>query len=164
MSKEQEIQQQLIQKFPATQGKFRIQRARRMWVEVPVDQFSAFIQYAKDDGKFVQFCTITGLDEGENLAVLYHLAQDHSGIVLNIKVSVPKTNPVVPTITHLFPAAELPEREIDDLLGVKVEGLAPGRRYPLPDGWPQGDHPLRKDWKPQDTTPAPAAKPEAQNG
>jgi hypothetical protein len=28
-----------------------------------------------------------------------------------------------------------------------VEGLVPGVRYPLPEDWPQGDHPLLKDWK-----------------
>jgi Ni,Fe-hydrogenase III component G len=35
-----------------------------------------------------------------------------------------------------------------DLLGIKVEGLPEGRRYPLPDNWPQGQYPLRKDWDP----------------
>ena len=32
------------------------------------------------------------------------------------------------------------------MLGIKVEGLVPGRRYPLPDDWPKGQYPLRKDW------------------
>jgi Ni,Fe-hydrogenase III component G len=160
MSNEEDIQQQLVRQFPVTEGKFRIQRARRIWVEVPVGMLLQFIQYAKDELKFVEFCIITGLDEGENLGVLYHVAQSYTGIMLNIKISVPKTNPVVPTITHLFPAADLPEREIEDLLGAKVDGLAPGRRYPLPDNWPQDEHPLLKDWKPKAT----AASTEAQNG
>jgi Ni,Fe-hydrogenase III component G len=34
-----------------------------------------------------------------------------------------------------------------DLLGAQVEGLPAGRRYPLPEDWPQGEYPLRKDWK-----------------
>ena len=34
-----------------------------------------------------------------------------------------------------------------DLLGIKVNGLAEGQRYPLPEDWPKGDYPLRKDWK-----------------
>jgi Ni,Fe-hydrogenase III component G len=34
-----------------------------------------------------------------------------------------------------------------DLLGIKVNGLASGHRYPLPDNWPKGEYPLRKDWK-----------------
>jgi membrane-bound hydrogenase subunit beta len=34
-----------------------------------------------------------------------------------------------------------------DLLGIQVEGIPPGRHYPLPEGWPEGQYPLRKDWK-----------------
>jgi Ni,Fe-hydrogenase III component G len=32
------------------------------------------------------------------------------------------------------------------MLGVNVEGLPEGKRYPLPDDWPDGQYPLRKDW------------------
>ena len=46
-----------------------------------------------------------------------------------------------------FPGAELYERELVDMFGISVEGLPAGNRYPLPDDWPQGQHPLRKDWK-----------------
>jgi Ni,Fe-hydrogenase III component G len=88
------------------------------------------------------------------------MAQEFTGIMLNIKIYAPKTEPVIPTITEMFPSAEIPEREVEDLLGAKVKGLAPGRRYPLPEDWPQNDHPLLKDWKPQATV----AKTEAQNG
>jgi len=31
-------------------------------------------------------------------------------------------------------------------LGVRIQGVADGNRYPLPDGWPEGQYPLRKDW------------------
>ena len=63
---------------------------------------------------------------------------------------VPKDEPVLQTVTGYFPAAELYEREMVDLLGMQVQGLPPGTRYPLPDGWPAGQYPLRKDWKPRD--------------
>jgi membrane-bound hydrogenase subunit beta len=33
------------------------------------------------------------------------------------------------------------------LLGAQVEGLPQSSRYPLPDNWPKGQFPLRKDWK-----------------
>ncbi len=53
------------------------------------------------------------------------------------------------TITDIFPSAVMYEREIADLFGIKVEGIPPGNRYPLPDNWPDGNYPLRKDWKPE---------------
>jgi Ni,Fe-hydrogenase III component G len=65
---------------------------------------------------------------------------------LNLTVAVPKENPVLQTVMGYFPPAETYERELIDLLGMKVEGLPPGSRYPLPEGWPEGQYPLRKDW------------------
>ena len=69
-------------------------------------------------------------------------------ILLNIKTSVPKNNPNLKSIIGYFPGAEIYERELVDLLGVKVEGLPEGYRYPLTDEWPKDQFPLRKDWKP----------------
>jgi Ni,Fe-hydrogenase III component G len=152
MTHEEEIKQQLIQKFPALEAATRIQRERRLWTEVPAAQFMDVFDYAVKQMGFSVFCTMTGLDEGESLSFIYHVAREN-GIILNIKTSVPKADPVISTITASFPAATLAEREVIDLLGAKVEGLPTGRRYPLPDDWPLNSHPLRKDWKP--ATPAP---------
>jgi Ni,Fe-hydrogenase III component G len=68
-------------------------------------------------------------------------------ILINLKTSAPKENPQIKSITQYFPSAEIYERELVDLFGAKVEGLAPGNRYPLTDDWPPGEYPLRKDWK-----------------
>jgi len=160
VTKEEDIQQQIVTRFPVTEGKFRLQRARRMWVEVPRELLIQLLEFVKEELKFTDFCTLTGLDDGENLGFLYHLAQEHSGIVLNIRTKAPKSDPVIPTITRFFPAAELAEREIEDLLGASVEGLASGPRYPLPDEWPLNEHPLLKNWKSQKEE----AKPEEHNG
>jgi Ni,Fe-hydrogenase III component G len=56
-------------------------------------------------------------------------------------------NPVFKSITDSFANAEIYEREIMDLLGATVEGLAPSFRYPLTDDWPSDQFPLRKSWK-----------------
>ena len=52
-------------------------------------------------------------------------------------------------MTGKFSNAEYYEKELVDLLGFRVEGLPPGPRYPLPDDWPEGQYPLRKEWKPE---------------
>jgi membrane-bound hydrogenase subunit beta len=95
--------------------------------------------------KFGILAAITGLDEGPTLGLIYHLAREN-GIVLNLSTSVPKEKAVLKTITSYFPAADVYEREVIDLLGFKIEGLPPGSRYPLTDDWPAGQYPLRKDW------------------
>jgi len=90
--------------------------------------------------------TITGLDSGDKFEIIYHFYDDY-GLIFNLKVFTPRDNPKVPTVTTVFPGVFLYERELMDLLGIDVEGTPPNRRYPLPDDWPAGQYPLRKDWK-----------------
>jgi membrane-bound hydrogenase subunit beta len=146
MAIEQDIQQALIQQFPFLAENIVVKRSRRISVTVPYGQFRPVFDFLADKSDFCILCTITGLDEGEYLSFIYHLAREN-GIVLDLKTSVPKTNPVIQTVYDRFPAADIYERELIDLLGTTVEGLKPGRRYPLPDIWPMDEHPLRKDWK-----------------
>ena len=148
MSGEEIVQQELIRQFNYLDGKVVIPRKRRIFVDVPLENFNEVISYGVKELKFAHLCSITGLDEGERLSAVYHWAQDN-GIMMNIKVSVPKDKPVLKSISALFPSAEMYERELVDLLGFTVEGLPEGFRYPLPDHWPEGQFPLRKDWKPQ---------------
>lgn len=146
MAQEENITQELIKKFAYLEGKIRIQRQRRVSLEVNLVNFWEVFEYAVRQMQFAHLTTITGLDEGENLSFIYHLAGD-SGIVLSIKTSVPKVNPVLRSVTPFFPGADIYERELVDLLGAKVEGLTSGNRYPLTDDWPADQYPLRKDWR-----------------
>jgi Ni,Fe-hydrogenase III component G len=68
--------------------------------------------------------------------------------MVNVKTRSPKGS-TVKSVTPYFPSADLYERELQDLLGARIEGLGPGPRYPLPDDWPEGEHPLLKDWTPK---------------
>ena len=146
MSSEERISQDLIKTFDFLEGQVYVQRPRRLFVNVPAEHFRRVFDHLVGKAGFTILCTITGLDQGTTLGALYHLAQE-SGTVLTLATAVPKEAPVIHTVTSTFPAADAYEREMVDLLGMQVEGLAPGNRYPLPDGWPTGQYPLRKDWK-----------------
>ena len=146
MDKEEEIRQGLIKNLNVPEEKAWVPKQRRVFVEVNTEDFRKVLEYLMKENSFDTLCTITGLDYGESIGMIYHLTRQ-DGIVINLKTSVPKENPVIQSIISYFPAAELYEREVVDLLGAKVEGLPEGSRYPLPDGWPEGQYPLRKDWK-----------------
>lgn len=153
MAEEELIQKELIGKFAFLQDKIKIQRARRISAEVEAQNFLAVFEYAVKNMTFCILCTITGLDEGDRLGFIYHIAKE-DGTILSLKTYAAKANPVIKTMTGYFPAADIYERELADLLGAKVDGLADGKRYPLADDWPKDEYPLRKDWKPKkESTP-----------
>ncbi len=151
--KEEAIQQAITARFPNLAAAPRIARVRRMSVEVGLADFMDMLNFLCDEQQFDMLCTITGRDEGESLSAIYHLARE-DGIVLNLKLSVPSQQPVIPTVTERFSVATLYERELVDVLGFTVEGLPDGKRYPLPDGWAEGVYPLRKDFKYGETAEA----------
>jgi Ni,Fe-hydrogenase III component G len=141
---EEEIKRKLEDKFDFLKDKCTVQRVRRLWADVPREQLTTVAAYAKNELGFDVLCTITGLDSGENLEMIYHLA--HGGIMLNLKVLTPKADPVLDTVTGLYEGATMYELEARNLLGVDVKGIPAEIRYPLSDDWPDGQYPLRKDW------------------
>lgn len=146
LTEENAVKDALAAKFPFLADKVRVQRRRRLIVDVPSDKIMEVFDHLVRAMDFPMLCTITGLDLGATLGVIYHLARS-SGVTLNLCSAVPKEAPVLQTVTAYFPQADAYEREMNDLLGMQVQGLGPGSRYPLPDDWPAGQYPLRKDWK-----------------
>ncbi|MDR0952595.1 MAG: NADH-quinone oxidoreductase subunit C [Elusimicrobiota bacterium] len=123
---------------------------RRIWA-TPKGDAHETIKKLHEEAAFDHLCTITGLENGDNFEVLYHLSQKDTGILLTLRLVVPIAKPDIKTISDIFPSAVWYERELKDLLGINVEGLPKGNRYPLPEDWPQDSHPLRKNWKPEET-------------
>lgn len=146
MADEIKIKQELTERFDYLKDAVTIQRERRIIVELPAANFAEAFDYLVKKMGFSGLSAITGMDEVTAFAVIYHLTKEGS-IVLNLRIRVPRENPLIKTVTQYFPAADAYERELADLLGIKVDGLTISHHYPLPDGWPEGQYPLRKDWK-----------------
>jgi Ni,Fe-hydrogenase III large subunit/NADH:ubiquinone oxidoreductase subunit C len=87
---------------------------------------------------------ITGIDLGANIGVYYHIRT--SNAFLTIKAEVLKEKPKIQTITDIMPGAVFHEMEVADLLGVVFEGHPSPGRIVLPETWPEGVYPLRKDF------------------
>jgi len=92
--------------------------------------------------------TISGVDFGKALGVIYHLTLDEYGIVINIKIDdLPRNNPELNSISDIIPAAAFMEREIHDLFGINFKGNLCMEKWIIADEWPEGEYPLRKDYK-----------------
>lgn len=85
----------------------------------------------------------------DRMDMVYHLfsmAKKHGPLTL--KVTLPRSNPIVPSLTPMYRGAEFQEREVYDLYGVTFNGHPDLRRILMWDGFK--GHPMRKDYVPED--------------
>jgi len=73
------------------------------------------------------------------VTLISHVERDR----LRLRVQVPESDPVVPTLFELHPGTEAMEREVFDLFGISFAGHPDLTRILLPEDW--HGHPLRKD-------------------
>jgi NADH:ubiquinone oxidoreductase subunit C len=153
--REQGLLGRLAERFGLDAGQ-AVVKTRRITLSVPEEIFMDALKFLRQELNFDHMITITGLDNGENFEFLYHVSEP-GGVLATLKFKTGREDPVViHSVLPVYPGATFYERELESLLGVKVEGLPEGRQYPLPDNWPKGQYPMRKDWKPA----IKAAKPE----
>ncbi|HYA48182.1 MAG TPA: NADH-quinone oxidoreductase subunit C, partial [Burkholderiales bacterium] len=118
---------------------------RRIFLKVGPDDLVAVVTLLRDKYDCRYLATISGVDKGETFEILYHFASPAANI--NVRTEVPKASPHVESICAVIPGAILYERELQDMFGLAVDHLPDPRPLVLPDGWPAGNYPLRKDWK-----------------
>jgi len=101
----------------------------------------------RDEMGYDHLTSVTGVDyyPEDYMEVVYHVFKSTGGAILEIKVKVPRSKPVVPSLYDLYPGADFQEREAWDLLGIKFEGHPNLKRILMWEGF--AGHPLRKDWR-----------------
>ncbi len=106
--------------------------------------FSAHL-YKKWDARLVGLFA-DDVREPEKVFHLYYVyALDAARVFFILRVPLPPDKPEFPSLANAIPAADVQEREIQDLFGLKLIGHPNPRRCALHDDWPDV-HPLRKDF------------------
>ena len=92
--------------------------------------------------------TITGMDLGQDIAILYHFWQGKRFV--QVRTQVPKAAPRLRSISSDVAAGVIYEAEIQDVLGVAFEGNPfLGKKLILPDAYPpDAPPPLQKGTDP----------------
>jgi NADH:ubiquinone oxidoreductase subunit C len=93
--------------------------------------------------------TITGLDLGvdkNQLELLYHFA--NGAAIATLRITLPRENAVIDSLYSLIPSVSFYERELIEMLGITFVGTPNTDKLFLPDNWPMGVFPLRKDFNP----------------
>jgi NADH-quinone oxidoreductase subunit C len=93
-----------------------------------------------------RLATCTGIDARDGIDVLYHWAFEPAGAVVTLKALAARPELMLDSIADVVQAANWIEREMHDLLGANFRGHPDMRRLILDDSWPEGVHPLRKDF------------------
>jgi len=90
--------------------------------------------------------TITGVDwlaEGQ-MEVVYDYFRTDKALRVVVRTRIPRDNPELPTILHVFPGANWHEREAHDFFGIRFLGHPNLTPFLLPEDATY--HPLRKDF------------------
>lgn len=147
----QEIYDKLKKVFEDGIGDIKTDLPTYPFFFVTPDKVNAIALFLRDEEslQFDNLSCLSSVDyDKDNLAVVYHLVSYALKHKLVIKTLIPKSNPVVNTVSDIWAAAEWHEREAYDLMGMTFEGHPDLRRILLSDDWI--GHPLRKDYKVQE--------------
>ncbi len=107
------------------------------------------VRYIHDylDGRFV---LSAGTDKRE-LSGCYEVSNviglDHQKDFLVLRTELDPADITIPSITDIVPGANWAEREVRDVIGIVPMGHPDPRRLVLPDDWPEGVYPLRRDFR-----------------
>ncbi|MGD8717804.1 MAG: NADH-quinone oxidoreductase subunit C [Candidatus Zixiibacteriota bacterium] len=131
------------------------------FVRVEPASLARVARFLKDEAglgcDFLMFISAVDYPEDEKITLVYqYFSYEHQHEFM-VKADVPRAGAAVPTVTHLYAAADWLEREVFDLFGVTFEGHPNMTRLLTPEGFT--GHPLLKDFTNEDYIPFPDVKP-----
>lgn len=153
--------QELIDRFTTTFGdsvsdpriQIRAEGAKKnqninIWMTITRDTLKPAISMLKEIS-YPHLSVISGWDVGEELRMQYifsiYFGERHGEYMVIFTVPLKKDDLVLPTITDIMPGALFTEREKQEMFGVTITDIPDGRRLFLPEDFPEGVYPLRKD-------------------
>jgi Ni,Fe-hydrogenase III component G len=124
---------------------------RRVYIEIRPDAVVCMGLYLfRELG--ARFNIASGTDTPDCLEILYHFTIEDINLMVNLRVRLPKDAPRLYSLGKHIEAVNWIEREMHELLGIEFVDHPDPRRLLLPDNWPQGVYPLRRDYREWDTT------------
>ncbi|HEB30889.1 MAG TPA: NADH-quinone oxidoreductase subunit C [Spirochaetes bacterium] len=124
---------------------------KRVYIEIKPESLVKAATYIFKDLE-ARFNTASGVDTQANIEILYHFSieyqdPDFLNMIISLRVKLDRNKPTTASLAPVFNGANWIERELHDILGINFEGHPDLKKLLLPDEWPDGVYPLRKDYK-----------------
>ncbi|NLY56539.1 MAG: NADH-quinone oxidoreductase subunit C [Firmicutes bacterium] len=110
---------------------------------VDKSEYYACLEQLRNEG-FDLLISLTAVDRGDSLEVVVHLARSTDLERVVVKAPVDSSEPAIPSLCSLWPAANWHERECYDLFGITFLGHPNLKRILLKEDF--SGHPLRKNF------------------
>ena len=138
----EDVAHTINQAFPVMAVRFN---QTDVWIDPgPLLQIAGFLKETPELD-FAFLTAVTAVDYIEHFELIYHLLsmrRNHS-VVIKTRCSG-RQDPTVSSVVSVWRGADLQEREIWDLMGIRFEGHPNAKRILLWEGF--SGHPLRKDF------------------
>lgn len=156
MVQQQEFLSDLWTHFPDILEDFQEHVPNQFVATLPREELPAVARYAVRQlgARFVISVATDRRAITNDFSVSYILAFDQDKRFLVLHAHVPADDPQIASVTPDVPAAGWAEREMRDMLGIIPTGHPDPRRLVLPDDFPEGIHPLRREYEYNDIFPS----------
>ena len=149
MVKQQEFPSDLWTNFPGILEDLQEQVKDQFVATIPREDLAPVTKYAVSQlgARFVISVATDRREANGDFSVSNILAFDEQKKFLVLQSRVPADDPTLASITPDVPAANWSEREARDMVGITAVGHPDPRRLMLPDDFPEGIYPLRREYE-----------------
>lgn len=126
----------------------KTRKSQEVWLTIDKDLLVEAVKKL-ETMDYPHLAVISGVDVGEAVELMYHFFIYYGNrggeIKVTMTVSLPKDDLTIDTLSGIIPGATFSEREKQEFLGIEVIGITDSRRLFIPDHFPEGVYPWRKD-------------------
>ena len=117
---------------------------KRVVVKIAKDSLLPVSTYLFKDIGF-RYIISSAMDSEEGYEIIYHFSCDKTGLIVNLDVIIPKDKPEIESLVSVIKGTEWIEREIYEILGINFLNHPNLVKFLLPEDWPEGDYPMRRN-------------------
>jgi len=123
----------------------------QIWMTIERSVYKDAVKHLLTLDEDAHFAVSSGYDIDDKIEIINHFSiyfgKKGEEISVNITVPLPKSDPVMDSISDLIPGALISEQEKQEMLGIKVKNIPKDTRVFISDDFPEDMFPWRKDEK-----------------